>query len=282
MFLSHDLVTEVVVVIDGSQDGSLEYVAALSEEEARVRYTDNGQNRGLPYSRNKGIGLAQHEYVFTGEDDLELTEGFFETLLSHMSQTGADVISGRNIFRYETETAADAIRRTDKIKGASVNKRQVTVQTGAPVRSDQEQLLLPAPMLGFTEVFQKVKFDEEYRVNFWREESDFQLAAQEQGYKLVYCPHAISFNFMIENDRSGSHAAVGFSRAVWTVRNNLRFIKKHRIFIDREFELGNLQLYITKFAIRRVSMEVLMPFLGRVKREILNVFSSLTGSRRRA
>lgn len=253
MFLAQQEVNEVVVVVDGCSDGTLEYIRAASESDPRIRYTDNVTNKGLPYSRNRGLELAQCEYAFTGEDDLELSENFFTTLLAHLEKTGADIISGRNVFRGERESRAEAIARTDRIPGPSVNRRTLMVHVDMKTTGDQEQSLLPAPMLGRTDVFRKVRFDDGYRGNAWREESDFQLSAREAGYKLVYCPHAISFNIEIENDRGGVHATWGFKRLGWQIRNNWRFVQKHREIISREFNAGNLYVYIAKFATQRFS-----------------------------
>lgn len=248
MFLAADEVSEVIVVVDGCTDGTLDYVRAASKSDPRIRYTDNVTNKGLPYSRNRGLELAKCEYAFTGEDDLELTENFFATLLAHMKETDADLISGRNIFRGERESRADSIARTDRISGPSVDPRTLMVRVDMKTEGDQRQSLLPAPMLGRTDIFRKVRFDDSYRGNAWREESDFQLSAREAGYKLVYCPHAISFNIEIENDRGGVHATWGFRRLTWQIRNNLRFIQKHRKIIAAEFNTGIPSVYITKFA----------------------------------
>jgi len=274
MFLSHEQVMEIVVVVDGCQDGTADYLATLAASDPRVRYVDNGRNRGLPYSRNRGIELARCEYVFTGEDDLELSDGFFETLLSHMRDTAADVISGRNIFRSESETAAEAVRRTDKLHGPAVDRRALTVETGFAASTDQEQSLLPAPMLARTEIFRKVGFGEEYEGNFWREESDFQLSALSHGYKLVYCPHAFSFNLVIEGDRGGVHASTGRSWVMYVIKNNWRFVNKHSALIAEEFDIGNPRFYITKFALHRICAHIILPAIVRAKRRVLNVLGS--------
>lgn len=252
MFLAEAEVKEVVIVVDGCTDGTLEYVRAASESDPRIRYVDNVTNKGLPYSRNRGLALAQCEYAFTGEDDLELSENFFATLLAHLKETGADLVSGRNIFRGERESVAQAIARTDHIPGPSVNSRTLMVSVDIKTAGDQEQSLLPAPMLGPADVFRKVLFDVSYRGNAWREESDFQLSAREAGYRLVYCPHAISFNIQIENDRGGVHATWGLKRLGWQVRNNWRFVQKHRGIIAEEFSIGNPYVYIARFTASRL------------------------------
>lgn len=268
IFLAQPEVAEVVIVIDGCSDGTLDYVRQAAAADKRIHYADNVVNKGLPYSRNRGIELVTCDYVFTGEDDLELTENFFGFLLKHMRESGADIISGRNVFRPERESAAEAIARTDRIKGPSVNRRTITLHTAINTSQDQQQPLLPAPMLGRTDVFRKVRYDDEYRGSAYREETDFQLSAWEAGYKLVYCPHAMTFNVQAENDRGGVHATWGFKRATWTVRNNWRFLRKHRELIAREFDAGNLNVHIVKFAVWLAAVDVVLPKLVAAKRKV--------------
>lgn len=268
IFLRQPEVAEVVIVIDGCLDGTLDYVKEAAESDNRIRYVDNVVNKGLPYSRNCGIELVTCDYVFTGEDDLEVTDNFFGILLAHMRATGADLISGRNIFQAEQESAAEAIARTDKIKGPSVDRRTITLHTAINTLDDQEQSLLPAPMLGRTDVFRKVRYDDRYRGSSYREETDFQLSAVSAGFKLVYCPHAMTFNVKTENDRGGVHATWGFKRARWTIRNNWQFVRKHRELIAREFDAGNIYVHITKFAAWVLIGGVVLPKLVELKRKV--------------
>jgi GT2 family glycosyltransferase len=265
-------VKEVIVVIDGSTDGTREFLDRYCQEQSSVRYLDNGVNRGTPYTKNRGIEAARCEYMFIGEDDLELTEGFFTTLGSHLLETDADVICGRNIFRHEHEDGKEAIARTDKLVGPYVNLQRIETQTSMDIGTDKEELLLAAPMLARRETFRDIKFDERYEVNFWREETDFQLSAREKGYRLYCCPHAICFNFLIENDRGGSHATIGLRRLRWTIINNWRFLKKHEQFIGDHFNIGNKYLYIAKFAVRWFYVGVIWPpafaRMSRLKRSL--------------
>jgi GT2 family glycosyltransferase len=275
MFLAQEEVKELVIVVDGCRDATLEYVEAASARDGRIRYVDNVTNRGLPWSRNRGIELAEYDYVFTGEDDLEVSENFFATLLAHIETSGADIISGRNIFRHETESHVEAIARTNKATGPSVNRRTLSFDPGINTKTDQEQPLLPAPMLARTDIFRKVKYDDSFRGNAWREETDFQLRAYETGYKLVYCPHAITFNIVIENDRGGVHSTGQVKRVSWVIRNNWQFINKNREMLAREFEIGSPRIYIAKFAIKRIFIEIILPAMVIWKRRL---FATVRGS----
>jgi glycosyltransferase involved in cell wall biosynthesis len=250
-FLMQDEVKEIIVVVDGSTDGTLEFLEAYCTTNPTVRYLDNGVNRGIPYAKNRGIDAARCDYIFIGEDDLELTTDFLKTLSTHMAQDGADIICGRNIFRRDTETAVQSIERTDRLRGPYVNMRTIEVETSMRIIDDAEEPIVASPVLARTSVFRHVRFDERYEGNFWREETDFQLSARELGYKLFCCPHAICFNFEITDDRGGVHAVAGLRYERWTVTNNWRFILKHEQFVKENFDIGNKYVYIAKFAVRR-------------------------------
>jgi GT2 family glycosyltransferase len=268
-YLAQPEVGEVVVVIDGSTDGTHEYLRALHRTEPRVCYLNNGVNRGIPFSKNRGISAARCPYIFIGEDDLEITDNFFGVLLDHLHKTGADVICGRNIFRRESETAAQAISRTNRMRGQVINPKTIEINTSMRLPDDRFQTMIAAPALARTEVFKKVGFDERYKVNFWREETDFQLGAQKAGYALASCPHAMCFNYIIDNDRGGVHAAAGLRRIKWVVINNWHFINKHQDFIAEHFSIGNKHVYIVKFAMVKLFTETMLPVLSAVKRALL-------------
>lgn len=251
-YLMQSEVCEVIVIVDGSTDGTLEYLSELCRENSMIRLLDNGENRGIPYTRNRGIDAAKGEFIFMSEDDLELTESFFKTLTAHMAVVGADIICGRNIFRLDTESASESIARTDKLNGSYVNMKTIEIETGMDIGTDLIEPIIASPMLARATIFREIRYDETFEVNFWREETDFQLSARERGYVLACCPHAICFNFVIANDRGGVHAAIGLRREIWVIRNNWRFVKKHEQFILENFDVGNKGTYIAMFAIGRV------------------------------
>lgn len=275
IYLSQPEVAEVVVVVDGSTDGTLEYLETFAVAEPRVRFVSNGINRGTPFSKNRGIDEARSEYIFIGEDDLEVTDGFFATLLQHKHKTGADLISGRNIFRFEDESATEALARTGRMKGEPVNLKTIEINTSIAIADDCQQVMIAAPALGKAELFRAVRFDERYKVNFWREETDHQFAVQEAGYALWSCPHAICYNYMIKNDRGGARTAVGFRRVRWMIINNWRFVKKHRAFIAEHCAIGNPYVYIALFALKKAITDLLMPLGSPAKQLIVCMLQRL-------
>lgn len=61
---------ELLVLDDGSRDDTCALVQALAEEDSRIRLLPNGENMGAAKTRNRGLDLAQGEFVaFLDSDD---------------------------------------------------------------------------------------------------------------------------------------------------------------------------------------------------------------------
>lgn len=268
-YLSQPEVTEVIIVNDGSSDDTDAFVRGVAKTDQRIVYIHNKVNRGVPAAKNIGIARATGRYLFVGEDDLELTPHFFKTMLAHLHATGADLLCSRVVWRHDGESAKTALARVNKIKAKQyVDRRTMTHVSGMDIGDDSQELMSDNPALGTTKLFKQIGFDEGYKVNFWREETDFQFSVQEAGYTLYVCPHALCYNYIIPKDRGGVHAAAGFKRVRWVVANNWRFIRKHRIFIRHNFDIGSPYVYIARFTIVRVWNEILLPFAVSCKRAI--------------
>lgn len=77
---------EVLVMDDASTDNSVEVIEALAKEHHNIRLVRNEKNLGVMANVNRGISLAQGQYVLSSGADDEVAPGFFEKSLSLLAQ----------------------------------------------------------------------------------------------------------------------------------------------------------------------------------------------------
>jgi glycosyltransferase involved in cell wall biosynthesis len=81
---------EIIVVNDSSKD-STKYI--LASYGYWIRTLENRENRGLPYSRNKGIENAQGEFIVNLDADDYLHADFLKVLFLHMKFNRCDAVA---------------------------------------------------------------------------------------------------------------------------------------------------------------------------------------------
>jgi glycosyltransferase involved in cell wall biosynthesis len=88
---------EVIVVDDGSHDGTAELGARLAQTHTSVRLVIHLSNRGYGAAVRTGIGLATMPYVLITDADLQFDLGEAERLVARLE--GADVVVGHRLRR---------------------------------------------------------------------------------------------------------------------------------------------------------------------------------------
>lgn len=72
---------EFIIVDDGSTDNSVELILAYQKQDKRIRLIRNGENKGISYSRNKGMDAARGKYLaIMDSDDFSVPERFEKSL----------------------------------------------------------------------------------------------------------------------------------------------------------------------------------------------------------
>ena len=82
---------EVICVIDGSPDNSLEIVKNYAAKDERIKVI-NQVNMGVSTARNRGIKEAKGKYIYFMDGDDYLEEDTFESLYNYATEEDLDVI----------------------------------------------------------------------------------------------------------------------------------------------------------------------------------------------
>lgn len=78
---------EIIVVDNGSTDGTVEYLEAL-QRAGEIRVVFNGRNLGVGPARNEGFKVARGQYILSLDVDTEVQPGAIEHLVAVMDKHG--------------------------------------------------------------------------------------------------------------------------------------------------------------------------------------------------
>ncbi len=90
---------EVIVVNDGTPDGSMDIARQFAKDDPRFRLFDK-ENGGLSDARNFGIRQARGEYIAFVDSDDYLHPDYLKTLYGACEDSGADMSICRYLFSY--------------------------------------------------------------------------------------------------------------------------------------------------------------------------------------
>jgi glycosyltransferase involved in cell wall biosynthesis len=113
---------EVIIIDDGSTDGTADLVTGCFLGEARLRYFRNSENLGIQKSLNRGLREARGEYIARIDDDDEWLDGeklrrqkeFLDENPAYVLLGTGAVVSdenGRELFRFLNPERDEDIRR---------------------------------------------------------------------------------------------------------------------------------------------------------------------------
>ena len=99
---------EIILINDGSEDGSKEKCLEWAKKDKRIRFLDQ-ENRGVAVARNRGIDAARGEYIaFCDPDDLPDTE-LIASLYDALSESDSD-IAECDVIRFNSITGKEGYR----------------------------------------------------------------------------------------------------------------------------------------------------------------------------
>jgi GT2 family glycosyltransferase len=216
--LSIDGVSEILIVDDGSVDRTPAALRAISDP--RVRVIRHERNRGQAAARNTGAFASQSDWVMFGEDDCRFPHDYALKLLDGAKRLDADIVSSPFVHLDvpESEVGAAAAELPREAHPA------VEQMTNAFPLAPAETPFLPARALVRRSVFDRVRFDEGYRGNAFREETDFFVSAARHGFRCYLIPD--TFNYQLEHWTGGARLP-RLRNEYWSLRNNWRFLKRH-------------------------------------------------------
>lgn len=84
---------EIIIINDGSNDNSGRIIDYWAKKDPRIRHVSQN-NKGVAYSRNKGISIAKGDYIFFLDADDYLDKNAMTKLLKYTKKFDSDIVIG--------------------------------------------------------------------------------------------------------------------------------------------------------------------------------------------
>jgi GT2 family glycosyltransferase len=138
-----------------------------------------------------------------------LADNYSSQPLSCLKKTEASIIAGRGIYPFLGESFEDALKRANKFTREMIHRFLLHGNWLKKTEDDVEVPFVSTWSLVKREVFDRVKYNNGYKGNAYREETDFCINALKQGFKVFFCPHTYCFHLPREVKSSGGSWARG-------------------------------------------------------------------------
>lgn len=244
--LALEAVDEVVVVVDGSRDGTLELLAAVGDP--RLRVVVHPVRRGVTAARNSGADATAGDVVFL-EDDCLFPPDYARVLREEAWAHGASVVGAPMVHPLPGEPVEQAVARARAAAEGDGGLDGVTRFPPAPLESP----LLQAPSYVAREVLDRQRFDGGYVGNAYREETDFFLRAARSGAGCLLTPRTW---FWEAGRFPGGQPRSPVRAEWWTWRNNWRFLRRHEADLVARGLITSAAREQGAFVVRRLRAKV--------------------------
>lgn len=232
-FYSQEKVREIILVDDASDDDTQSVFDQFARKYPEVNsiYRRNEFRQGASFGRQEGARLASHEYVLFCDDDEFLQPRYASKLMEKIVSGKADIVSGRHLYREIGESLDQSINRFGKglIRNVPMfNHRRFMLNTDAYMEEDTYLPFTHGIFMTTKTLLMKIGFDPYYRKgNGFREESDFQINAFAQGYKVLMTNEVYCVHMNMAEVKTGGQRTSRLLRYYWTIYYTNYFYAKY-------------------------------------------------------
>ena len=119
---------EIIVVIDGSNDKTLNICKNFNKEKALLRIINNKKNYGVSYSRNLAIRQASGKYIIFIDSDDSLKFNSLKRLVGLLKNSDVDVLMALDLKNVERKHKIGDLERNLFIKEKNKYKLGISCQ----------------------------------------------------------------------------------------------------------------------------------------------------------
>lgn len=212
-------ISKIIFVLDGSTDGSYEYLSEIALSDNRIEIVRIKQS-GVQAARNAGIQASSTSWLLFIDDDDFAPSDYAEVLLAEAFTADAALVGAPWLNATElTLEGALALARQAPVSVVSL-LTPVSVFT----RTGVESPFFHSACLVRSDIAKKFLFDRDYRGNSWREETDFFLRITTAGHKAWRSADTYTWS---AGRFPGGHSRSHLQYEYWVAVNEAAFLRRH-------------------------------------------------------
>ncbi len=215
---------EVILVDDGSTDGTIEYLEKLSKKDERVLLIKTLKRLGLTKSRNLGIQFAHGEYIAFSETDMEFDPMWmnYEVEVLESDTTLGGVTASVHDYFSRDKLQARGIRIIPQV--GWVKSLEFGLKDKKNVESEEVSMGAVGSMARIS-VIKKIRgFDE----NMDRiDDLDLGWRIWIAGYRVVTVPKAITYHVTLKSWKIRRSSVTKLQQEIALARSVQMFIKNY-------------------------------------------------------
>jgi GT2 family glycosyltransferase len=222
---------EVIVVDNGSRDGSLDTVSKFQTTDKRVKLVRNSSNLGFCVANNIGASYAKGEYLLFLNNDIAVEPNWLRELVKVVDGSTAIAAAQPKMLMMDKPTIIDSTGGYLTPYGTMYNRGMLKNDQDTPVRQSEVLVATGAALLVRRDTFLKVgKFDPRFFI--YNEELDLCWRIWLSGLTVVCVPASVVYH------------ALGWTTRALPSKNAFMFYYGHRNYINTLFKNLSLRHFL--------------------------------------
>lgn len=207
---------ELIIIDNGSTDGTKEYLSDLCSKHAHIKAVTNAENVGVAPAWNQGIQISQHDYIAIINNDIEIV---YPNWLSSMQST---LRKDPNIYWTSPMTCYNAQHKPE----FKISHYEQIIYDRPNGREYVVACCFMCPRKAFADLG---PFDENFEVKFY-EDLDYLARILSSGKKVKMCKRALVYHAVGKTSTVtvGGHGNEEYFNSKWSkTPYSLEFFAPH-------------------------------------------------------